>query len=164
PATQSLNCDGSTITWLRGGTSPEVWRATFDQSTDGLTWTSLGAGTRIPGGWQLTGLSVSSASILRARGYATGGIYNGSGWFLETLLQPATVAILTGDGGFGVVSNRFGFNIRGSGTQAVVVEASSNLSQWSPLRTNALTNGTFYFNDPDWTATPQRFYRARPRP
>lgn len=47
PATQSLTFDGSTITWLRGGTSPEVWRTTFDISTDGLTWTNLGAGTRL---------------------------------------------------------------------------------------------------------------------
>ena len=35
PATQSLSYDGSTITWLRGGTSPEVWRTTFEHSTDG---------------------------------------------------------------------------------------------------------------------------------
>src|SRR5437899_11448690 len=26
PATQSLTFDGSTLTWMRGGTSPEVWR------------------------------------------------------------------------------------------------------------------------------------------
>jgi hypothetical protein len=28
PATQSLGYDGSKITWLRGGASPEVWRTT----------------------------------------------------------------------------------------------------------------------------------------
>ena len=41
PATQSLSFDGSTITWLRGGTSPEVWRTTFDASTNGTDWISL---------------------------------------------------------------------------------------------------------------------------
>src|SRR5439155_22596358 len=35
PATQSLIANDSTITWLRGGTSPEVWRTTFETSTDG---------------------------------------------------------------------------------------------------------------------------------
>ena len=34
-ATQSLSYSGASarITWLRGGTSPEVWRATFEVST-----------------------------------------------------------------------------------------------------------------------------------
>ena len=57
PATQSLTFDGSTLTWLRGGTSPEVWRTTFDASTNGTDWFSLGGGTRIPDGWQWTNLS-----------------------------------------------------------------------------------------------------------
>ena len=161
PATQNLDYDGSTITWLRGGTSPEVWRTTFEQSTDGVNWTSLGAGTRIPGGWQLPGVLLPPGGLIRARGHTTGGYNNNSLWFAETIAQPPWAAILTGDGGFGVVSNGFGFNIRGSDAQAAVVEASTNLSQWSPIRTNAFTNGTFYFSDPDWTATPQRFYRAR---
>jgi len=47
PATQSLSYDGSTITWQRGGSSPEVWRCTFEQSTDGSTWTSVGNGLRM---------------------------------------------------------------------------------------------------------------------
>src|SRR6266702_5739664 len=55
PATQSLTFDGSTLTWVRGGTSPEVWRTTFEYSPDGASWTNLGAGIRIPGGWQLAG-------------------------------------------------------------------------------------------------------------
>ncbi len=32
PATNDLSFDGSTITWLRGGTAPEVWRTAFDYS------------------------------------------------------------------------------------------------------------------------------------
>ena len=77
PATETLSCDGSTITWLRGGTGPEVWRTTFEYSTNGISWSLLGAGTRITGGWQLGGVSVP-AGTLRARGYTTGGRYNGS--------------------------------------------------------------------------------------
>lgn len=83
-ATQSLSYDGSAITWLRGGKSPEVWRTSFDFSTNGLDWTSLGAGTRIPGGWQLTGVTVPpGGGRIRARGHVAGGRYNGSAWFVE---------------------------------------------------------------------------------
>ena len=65
------------------------------------------------------------------------------------------------DGSFGVVSNRFGFNVLGSAGQVVVAECSSNLLHWTALSTNALGNGPFYFSDPAWTAMPWRFYRAR---
>ncbi len=85
PATQSLTRDGSTVTWLRGGTSPEVWRTTFEHSSDGVTWTNLGAGTRITGGWQLTGITVPPGGTIRARGYVTGGMANVCGWFVEEL-------------------------------------------------------------------------------
>jgi hypothetical protein len=40
----------STVTWMRGQANPEVWRTTFEKSTDGTTWTSLGDGTKISGG------------------------------------------------------------------------------------------------------------------
>jgi uncharacterized delta-60 repeat protein len=85
PPTESLTFDSSTVTWLRGGTAPEVWRTTFDACTDGTNWISLGAGTRIPGGWQQTGLSLPTSATIRARGFCTSGQYNGSGWFVETL-------------------------------------------------------------------------------
>lgn len=95
-ATEALSYSNSTITWLRGGTSPEVWRTSFDHSSDGSSWISLGAGQRIPGGWQLTGVPVPTNGTLRARGWTSGGYLNGSGWFVETysgalllLTQPA---------------------------------------------------------------------------
>jgi uncharacterized delta-60 repeat protein len=90
PATESLTFDGSTITWLRGGTSPEVWRTTFDFSTDGLTWTSLGAGTRRAGGWELAVACAPLGGVIRARGWATGGRNNDSSWFVESQLQFAS--------------------------------------------------------------------------
>ena len=72
PAIQNLIFNGSTLTWTREGTSPEVWRTTFVCSDDGLTWTELGDGTRIPGGWQLTGLALPTIKMFRARGYTVG--------------------------------------------------------------------------------------------
>jgi uncharacterized delta-60 repeat protein/uncharacterized repeat protein (TIGR02543 family) len=86
PATQSLSYDGSNLTWLRGGTSPEVWRTSLDVSANGTDWLSLGAGTRRSGGWQWTNVSVSAGTILRPRGFVTGGLDNASSWFVQTNL------------------------------------------------------------------------------
>jgi hypothetical protein len=87
PATQSLNFDGSTVRWLRGGTCPEVWRTAFEVSTNATNWTLLGAGTRMAGGWQLAGLSLASNAMIRACGFAAGGYRNASSWFEETTLS-----------------------------------------------------------------------------
>lgn len=83
PATERLGSDSSTVVWQRGGSSPEVWHTTFEHSTNGMDWTYLGAGSRIPGGWQLGGLSLPSVGTIRARGQVAGG-HNTSGWFVET--------------------------------------------------------------------------------
>jgi uncharacterized delta-60 repeat protein len=97
PATQSLSYDGSSLTWLRGGTSPEVWRTTFEVSTNnGADWFRLGEGARISSGWQLTGISVPANANIRARGFATGGQNNGSSWYVESTITvpPPTPAEL----------------------------------------------------------------------
>jgi len=43
-----------------------------------------------------------------------------------------------------------------------VVEACTNLTNpvWIPVATNALSNGTNYFSDAQWTNYPYRFYRV----
>ena len=87
-AVQELNVSStSTVTWVRGQASPEVWRSAFEFSTDGTIWTNLGIGTRISGGWQLTGLSlpVNANFYIRARGYAAGGLYGASGSLFESV-------------------------------------------------------------------------------
>ena len=68
-----------------------MWGAVFDASTNGTDWTSLGAATRISGGWQQTGLSLPADASIRARGFVTGGLNNGSGWFAETSLGRAEI-------------------------------------------------------------------------
>ena len=167
PATQSLGFDGSTITWLRGGASPEAWRTTFDFSTDGTNWTSLGPGARIPGGWFLTGVSLPPTNgTIRARGYVTGGQYDGSSWFVETDLPVTGVAttppaILVNDPSFGFTSNRFGFKFSGGAGQVVIVEVSTNLASWTPVATNTLGATPSYFVEPYSGFLPQRFYRLR---
>ena len=68
----------------------------------------------------------------------------------------------TGDGSFGVQTNRFSFSITGTTNIPIVVEACTNLGgAWVPLQSVSLTNGSFYFSDPQWTNYPGRFYRLR---
>jgi hypothetical protein len=70
--------------------------------------------------------------------------------------------VLSFEPGLGVSTNGFGFTISWATNAAVVVEASTSLVNpaWTPLATNALVGGTAYFNDPQWTSCPARFYRV----
>jgi len=65
--------------------------------------------------------------------------------------------------GLGVRSNQFGFTISWATNLPVVVEAAIDLGNpiWSPVATNTLSGGTFYFSDPLWTKYPSRFYQVR---
>ena len=65
--------------------------------------------------------------------------------------------------GFGVGPAGFGFNITGTADIPIVVEACTNLAYaaWVPLQSLNLTNGAFYFSDPNWTNYPARNYRIR---
>jgi hypothetical protein len=65
--------------------------------------------------------------------------------------------------GFGVQTNRFGFNLNWASGQTVVVEACTNLvnPDWRPVQTNTFTTGSAYFSDPQWTNYPIRYYRIR---
>ncbi len=85
PATQSLTVpSASRVQWLRGGTTPETTQVTFELSTDaGANWTALGAGTRISGGWELTGLGLPASGSIRARARTAGGQFNGSSGLVE---------------------------------------------------------------------------------
>lgn len=83
---------------------------------------------------------------------------------LEVLPWPLPYpVILSGPPSFGIQNNQFGFLISWDATATVIVEACTNLenSIWQPISTNALTNGTFYFSDPQWSNYPGRFYRVQ---
>jgi len=41
------------------------------------------------------------------------------------------------------------------------IEASTDLRQWTSLKTNTVANGSFDFTDTNTAALPRRFYRAR---
>jgi len=64
---------------------------------------------------------------------------------------------------FGIHTNEFSFVISWSTNLPVVVEVSTKLSNtvWFALSTNTLTDGAFYFRDPNWSNYLRRFYRVR---
>jgi len=156
----SLSFDGSVLTWMRGGTSPEVWRTTFER-LDGSAWLVLGAGTRVSGGWQLTGLAglaLPTNTTIRARGYMVSGIGNTSASFVEEVLNPA----LTISGAR--VARGMTFNVLGPAGQSVVIDVSADLRAWAPLQTNTLGVAGLRFADPQAADLPTQFYRARAAP
>lgn len=78
--TQSLVVlNGNYVRWRRGGALPESQSVIFDFSIDGgITWAPLGAGKRIVGGWELTGLNLPANGKIRGRAWISGGLYSGS--------------------------------------------------------------------------------------
>jgi hypothetical protein len=82
-------------------------------------------------------------------------------------ISPGVPAVLwnpliqTGDGGFGVRSNQFGFDITGTTNIPIVVEACVNLANpvWTRLQSLTLTNGLFHFSEARQTNSSGRYYR-----
>ena len=79
-ALQNVAVTQTTITWTRGGSSPQFTRVTFESSTDNVNYTLVGNGTAVGSNWTLTGLSLATGQniYIRARGYYRSGYENGS--------------------------------------------------------------------------------------
>lgn len=150
PAARTLNPGISNVTWLRHGSCPEISRTMFEYSTNGSTWISLGEGVRTDGGWQASSAGLPANSTVRVRGVVHG---SGSQWLLEDT-TPVGVSLFP-------TANPFALQIRAAPGQPVVVEASTNLANWSAIHTNppAVTNW-IQFTDPNAGLFPLRFYRA----
>ena len=86
-ALQNLAVTQTTITWTRGGSSPQFTRVTFESSTDNVNYTPLGNGTAAGSNWTLTGLSLPTGQniYIRARGYYRSGYFNGSESITESV-------------------------------------------------------------------------------
>jgi len=170
PATQSLTApNGGRVQWLRGGASPEAQDVTFDLSTDGGgTWTALGAGDRIAGGWELTGLDLPASGLLRARARVVSGSYDGSAGLVETTLTfsalPAAAPRLTaltrlGDGSF-----QFGFTSRAglSFTALATTDLSLPVSAWTVIGpATEIAPGQYQVTDSGAANLGQRSYQIR---
>jgi uncharacterized delta-60 repeat protein len=87
PATEALTASGGTqVTWQRAGSAPEAEAVRFELSVDaGATWSALGNGTRVAGGWQLSGLTLPGNGLLRGRAQVRSGERGSSGGLVETV-------------------------------------------------------------------------------
>ena len=76
----AVNLTSTAIIWTRTGSGPELDTVMFEQSLDGTTWSTLGAGSRLTNGWQITGLILPHKTnlYLRARGFYRCSYYNSS--------------------------------------------------------------------------------------
>ena len=160
PATQSSSFDGATINWMRSGSAPEVWNAYFAVSTNGNDWQNLGSGQRITGGWQLLNQSFYLNSFIKIRGYVPG---HKSNWDIENVFQvdPLTPPMIR-SGGItnGFQTSPFGFSVHALAGQTVVIQASTDLVNWTPLQTNYFSNlNDIIFQDSHSSNYPKRFYR-----
>jgi hypothetical protein len=90
-ATESLSVTGSDrVTWLRDGSAPEALRTDFQLSLDGgSVWMPVGAGSRIAGGWELTGLSLPPTGQIRARARTPGGYGGTCGGLVQSFVSYA---------------------------------------------------------------------------
>jgi uncharacterized delta-60 repeat protein len=162
--TESITNTSSSITWLRGGSSPEVSRTTFAIFTNGSAWTYIGDGTRIAGGWQLTGVSVPINASLQLSGFADySGFPSQSSVFIQSywgapcvVTQPAPQNVILGStatmsvvaGGSSPLVYQWQFNgvplanggkINGAASATLSINslASSNVGAYSVVITNS---------------------------
>ena len=83
-------------------------------------------------------------------------------WVDQVTFTPYSPPVIVGnDGGMGLSTNGFGFDLSAVSGQTVVVEGSTNLVNWTPLRTNVMGDSPVHFSDPTSTNYPGRFYRLR---
>lgn len=157
------------VQWHRAGASPETSRTTFELSTNGGTaWSPLGVGRRIAGCWELTGLNLPSAGLVRGRATVHGGQHNAGAGLIETMAAfnfgsvPAPKLITLSRVGNSVF--QFGFtNLSG---KVFITVATTNLSlpstNWTVLGPGTeISPGLYQFTDPEASSHPLRFYQVR---
>ena len=79
--------DQTRIQWLRGGSLPDSGDISFALHVPLTnTWSPLGRGTSITGGWELTGLGLPPAGAIRATARISSGRNNSSFYFVDTIV------------------------------------------------------------------------------
>jgi uncharacterized delta-60 repeat protein len=86
-ALQNLSVTQTSVTWTRGGSSPQFMRVAFEYSADNVSYSFLGNGTVVGSNWTLTGRSFPTRQnfYIRARGYYRSGTNNGSESITESV-------------------------------------------------------------------------------
>ncbi len=131
-ALQNLAVTQTTVTWTRGGSSPQFTRVTFEYSYDNVNYFPLGNGTAAGSNWALTGLTLSTGQTfyIRARGYYRSGYLNGSESITESvryvfIIPPTVLANISTRLPAGTGDNVLigGFIVTGSQNKKIIVRA-----------------------------------------
>ena len=166
-ARQSLHVNpaGHAITWLRSGTAPEVEQVGFEKSLDGTNYVPIGNATRIVGGWQLSGNSLSTGQMFYVRTRGRSVIGNASS-LIESVAQFYLIppAHITSVGK--AANGTFQFAFTNSTGASYTVLATTNLASptvnWENLGPPvAVSNGLYQFTDPAAINHARRFYQLR---
>ena len=84
-APRSVAYDGSSVTWLRGGSAPEFSLASL-QIWQGVSWSNLTSLVRTADGWQAGGLAIPTNATLRLLGWIPGGYGGNSAGLVEAFV------------------------------------------------------------------------------
>lgn len=166
PAVQSLSAtSNSRLQWLRSGSAPEVSHVWFERSSDvGHSWSLIGSGARIPGGWESIGVNLSGTETVRARGRTSGGFANGSPGIVQsvtTLTPVADIAVEYPSGSSlqsGAAMLDFGPVVAGSNSSKLIVLRSTGTSILSGITLAQTVNGNpgdFSVSPPPSTSLPR---------
>jgi hypothetical protein len=136
-ATSGTNGTGQTQLWdqFTGKSGSDVW---------GSSSFSAGAAT-VPMTWTLSGVGAGDwASVALA-------------------LKPAAIAVslVASEAGMGMTANGFTFGLSGPSGSTFVIEASTDLQNWTPISTNTAPTGKVSCTDTAATNLPFRYYRAK---
>jgi hypothetical protein len=118
---------------LAGAPSPVTFRIYFYGAATFTDWADLVSTGKAGNGLRVTG-SISAGGV---------------------------PTILTDDGSFGFSGGNFGFNITGPSGRSVVIERSTDLQTWTPVKTNTFGAGPLYFSDPQSGFSGVQFYRGK---
>lgn len=157
-AMDGIGFGGGGVTWVRGGTAPQLQNAKFYQSTNGSDWIEAGEGVMTAYGWQLSPCALQNGAWVRAVGRPNGAA-NGSGWYVESIAQVQAPTIqftgLSVDGG------QFAVNVVTTNSSVFVVESSSNLMDWTAVSTNVPGAQPLLIREAFTPGRVKRFFRAR---
>ncbi|HSS18996.1 MAG TPA: DUF4214 domain-containing protein [Pyrinomonadaceae bacterium] len=148
-ALQNVAVTPTTVTWTRGGSSPQFGRVTFESSTDNVNFTPLGNGTASGSNWTLTGLSLPTNQnfYIRARGYYRASFITGSENIQETVqngfFAPATITS----------ANNTTFTAGTAGSFTVSTTGIPGGASVAISKSGALPSGVTFVDNNDGTAT-----------
>ena len=138
-ATSGTNGPGQTLLWnqFTGTTAGDVWGSSSFQAgaaTFPMSWTLIGSAGA--GEWAAAAMALKPA-------------------------VNAPVFITPPGASTGMTSNGFRIQLSGPAGATFVIEASTDLINWTPIFTNAAAGGSVSYMDAAATNLPCRFYRAK---